>query len=576
MSISLHLQSILATTLTNTDGSHIRPTSHHVRSEGWTEVFGNESLTMNSRPNNKENEKCDFGYNWKLDDDYVSRTKNARIPYFIQNPPAIRMYQYRPAYSIQLYLRLTSTPHIIFNSPHSCNESHGQLPLLLDLNRKASVGVQASYSSLSSSHMQLDGILSYLLSVEKKKENKKNKIGFDDDEGNADESNDTMNDDIIPLSIDQKAERNSIFSQLHELNMILKCLRYGCDQTWNALYKNQCIDAHLYPYGNPDEMDPSSSGDSDNSNNSRKRKWNFISLFQIWAERIVAQKDTQLDSLGKLLYQKDYDGSVISMSDKEVNINKAMQMAGEIYSSLNWKLSQSTEMNLLDTEQLSVIDTLLFGHLAEALCDIHLVTILNEHSSLISFFQTTYETYFGKEYQVDVMKKKGVKNSSWVKWNDRMNSLNQFNRIPINDVRRKIQATLAQGKSDSGYAYQDAIKIMQSVALHCHDLQEVLADAALLRKQENAVYGADTVPKSMVGKWLHMFRMGADLKVLKEDKQTSNDDDNDDEDDMMKKNKQHLRKVMKEAKKNDELWISGVICATVIGLLASTNIGAAN
>ena len=67
MSLSLHLKSILATSLTNADGSHSHPTSHHKREEGWTEVFGNKnSLT-------KRSSDLDYGYDWKLDDLYVLR-----------------------------------------------------------------------------------------------------------------------------------------------------------------------------------------------------------------------------------------------------------------------------------------------------------------------------------------------------------------------------------------------------------------------------------------------------------------------------------------------------------------------
>jgi len=75
MSLSLHLKSTLATTLTNIDGSHTRSVSHHKRVEGWTEVFGNHSFrTLKSSSNNNQEEeekKVDFGYDWRLDDLYV-------------------------------------------------------------------------------------------------------------------------------------------------------------------------------------------------------------------------------------------------------------------------------------------------------------------------------------------------------------------------------------------------------------------------------------------------------------------------------------------------------------------------
>ena len=105
--------------------------------------------------------------------------------------------------------------------------------------------------------------------------------------------------------------------------------------------------------------------------------------------------------------------------------------------------------------------------------------------------------------------------------------------------------------------------------MFCHDLHEVLADVALLRRQEDEIYGADNVPKSIVGKWLHNLRMGADLdtKLVEGGK---DDTDEADKDDATKKNEQHMKKVLRQSKRNDELWISATICATVIGLLASS------
>ncbi len=77
MSLALQLKSTLATTLTNTDGSHHRPASHHERSEGWTEVFGNLNRNLNDNLKNfnsvTQEEKSDFGYDWRQDDYYVFR-----------------------------------------------------------------------------------------------------------------------------------------------------------------------------------------------------------------------------------------------------------------------------------------------------------------------------------------------------------------------------------------------------------------------------------------------------------------------------------------------------------------------
>ena len=88
---------------------------------------------------------------------------------------------------------------------------------------------------------------------------------------------------------------------------------------------------------------------------------------------------------------------------------------------------------------------------------------------------------------------------------------------------------------------------MQEVALHCHDLQEVLVDMAMQKKKEDASVAKYSVGKNRVGSMLHKFLMGADLKMKKGatsaggiDEDSDEDEDEDEQDDVMKKNKQHL------------------------------------
>lgn len=466
--------------------------------------------------------------------------------------PSIRLLQYRPSFSIQLFLRLNSTPHLIFNSSTNSTESNGPLPNLLDLNNKVSVGIQTPTTHLVNS--RLDGIFTYLI---EKRMNEMKQRGRENISVNSSyQEEDDGDDDIIKMSDAQKADRKAIMSQLNELGIVLKSLRYGHDIIWDGIYKGQCIKAHLYPNGDSNEVIAIGA-----QSYYDKRGWSFLTWFQIWAERIVARKEVESDSIGKTLIQEK-DG----LGNKQVNVNKALAMAAEVYSSLDWKIGQSSYGNLLDTEELSLVDILLFGHLADALCDIHLVTTLVEYKYLITFFQNTYETYFGKKYHISYAAE--GRDTTWIKWNDRVNALNQFNRIPMNDVERKIRDTL-----DSG-GYQDAIKIMQSVALHCHDLREVLADVALLREKEEKLYGSDSVPRSLVGQWLHKVRMGGELKVDLEEAEEEKAKQRDEDDDMTKKNEKLMKKVLREAKRNDELWITGTIVATLLGIFASSMSGA--
>ncbi len=523
MSLLLHLKSLVATSFINVDGPCTQNISEHERSEGFTEVFGNTSAQSNSG---------DAKEVWRLEDYYVYRTRNANVHQALKDSPVVRVYQYRPSFSIQLVLRLTGTPHLVFNASNAYSESNGPLPTLVDLEKKAAVGSQDAQNRIS-------GCINYLLQKQ-----------------HMEHEHSDMNDyhkihDLFELTNSQKAERSVLLSQYHELMIIQKCLLYGHNSTWDALYRKQCIKAHVHPHGEPNEM--TSIG---LHSNYRKTGFGVFSWFHIWAERIVAKQQIESDSIGRFLLDVDPTG----VSDRNVNTQKAVALARQAYESLDWKIGQSANGTLLDSEDLSLIDILLFGHLAESLCNIHLVAILADYENLVLFFQNTYEKYFSKKYL-------RAKQSSahWIKWNDNVNALNQFNRIPVNNVDQKIRENLLEGQ-------QDAFKIMQSIALHCRDLKGLLDDAANMKKEEDALYGADSVPMSKKGRWLQTLRMGGDIDL----KKVANEDDSDskkhENDEFTQKKEAALNEALRKARQNDELWISATVCATLLSIALSLSV----
>lgn len=465
----------------------------------------------------------------------ANRTRNANVHPAIKNTPAIRIHQHRPSFSIQLLLRLTGTPHLVFNSPSAFDESNGPLPTVTDLECKATAGSTLCPNRIS-------GCLNYLLCRQRSSS----------EDFKFQSADDII--DLVQLSKQQKVDRTTLISQCHELSLIQKSLKYGHKSTWEGLYKKQSMTARLYPNGNPNEMETIG------------LKYPHIKLglgiftwFHIWAESIIARKEIASDSLGRLLLDTD-SGSI---GDEEVDITKAVALSRQAYNTLNWKLGQSATGNLLETEKLSLVDILLFDHLAEALCNVHLVTVIADYDRLVEFFQTTYEKYFGKQY----LQTKSQSQSQWIKWNDNVNALNQFNRIPFNDVEKKIRDNL------QNEGYQDAFKIMQSMALHCRDLKGLLADAAQLRKQEEKIYGEDSVPKSIKGRWLQILRLGGEMNVnqLKTGERSSTEKNKDDG--IANKNNELLKEALRKAKQNDELWISATLCAAILSLVMSLSAG---
>mmetsp|Transcript_24465 Transcript_24465/g.36249 ORF Transcript_24465/g.36249 Transcript_24465/m.36249 type:complete len:536 (+) Transcript_24465:205-1812(+) len=526
--LSTHVQSILAESLTNISSSNPNTPSHHVRKEGWTEVYGNVALQAN--------------LNSKKD----SSTQSAK-----PKSSDIQLLQYRTEWSTQLLLRIYSIPHRIRNSPYISNQATGALPQYQNLQKQILIGNRDILPYLANDlHLQKG------------------------------------------LSKEQTSEHTCLDTLIDGQNLILQSLRYADYEAWEQIYRPQCIRASTLhsSFSKQNAASYAQEDDGDGTALSRLGHWNGFAWFQAWAERAVYMKQVKLGHFGILLNSANTNATATNNSNgqsKEVlHVEKLIQMAKEGYQALDTKVALG-EGTLLGTNALTFADIKLFGHLAEALCDVHLVTLLAEYKNLIAFFQNVYQKYFGKEYLRECILEDATSDEDlkgdvakeiegkfqWIKDNDLVNALNQFNRLPMN--AKRAHGSLFKGKGVNG-GYQDAIKIMQEVALHCHDLQEVLVDMAMQKKKEDASVAKDSVGKNGVGSMLHKFLMGAELKMKKGATSVGgvdedSDEEDDEQDDVMKKNKQHMKNMIKKAKKSDEIWISGVVAITVIGLLASSS-----
>lgn len=449
--------STIATSLNNWDSKRCQTPSQHIRKEGWTETFGNkdEESERNSHWQHEESEK----------DSDIS----------------LRLYQFRPSFQEQLVLRITKTPHLVFNSSYACTETTGALPYLLDLNSKAMIGKRNPGDINGAS-----SIVSYLM---------KSKVWHE--------------------KLDREQENNShLFTCMIEskLNVYVRLLRYGDSVLWNDVYREQSISANLQP--NAEAKGP-------------LRFFNPISSFQAWSERVVC--------LQKLCFSNDH-----LFTETEVNVDAVLKEAKKCYQTLDNAI-ESGRGYLLGTGHLTLVDTALFQHLTESMGDIHLVRILAEYKHLISFFQTTYETYFGKSF---------LANKAWVSNNNNVNNANQFNRIPMD---HKIGKT-----SKFSDEYKAAIQIMQSIAIHCFDLKEVLTNTSIEREREDKEMRSE----SKAGEVLKRVRMGGELHEMKDDSENGEN-----------KMKEEMKNRLMKLKRQDELWISSVVGVTVLGFLfAASNV----
>jgi hypothetical protein len=530
--VSALIQSILADNLTNMSSKNPNTPSRHVRKEGWTEVFGN--LSANKGKGSSTSTPASTSTS-------TSTNTNTNTNH---DPSNIQIIQYRMSWTTQLLLRIYSIPHQVINTPYLSNQSTGAHPQYRNLSSRLLIG----------NH----DILPYL--------NQDLKVNRG-----------------LLVSDTQRSEAHCLSSLLDQLDFILKGLRYGDTDAWDNIYKHQCIRGSTLHTSNSTSFSKNA-----HDHGEKVSKWNGFAWFQAWAERAVCLKEVKF-SLGSGASSRfsnvdinanvnasnanANDATTHKRTANEIDSNHLVQLAQKGYAALDSKLKLG-DGTLLGTESLTLEDIRLFGHLAEALCDVNLVTVLAgaEMKNVIVFFQSVYQKYFGKDYLIESIAENENENASsndekfaWIRANDRVNALNQFNRVPMNGSFK------VHSSSNGDSRYKDAIEIMQTVALHCHDLQEVLKDMAMKRKEEDASLAKDS-SGSKSGSLLHKWRMGGDLN-MKSNKDDSDDDDDDadDADDIMKKNRNHMKKMMRQAKKNDEMWISGVVCATVVGLLAITN-----
>ena len=396
-----------------------------------------------------------------------------------------------------------------------------------------------------------------------------------------------------------------------KLNYILLALRYGNDPAWECVYKEQCIRASLDP------------NDSSSLTNPRERKGRrFFSVFawyQTYSERALALYNLIPSSYATvssgglaldLFRNNDYrygDGKGSSEEDTgaeaavhqhhpfsamvpsyggvgggnsgSVNVYRAMEYADMYYTSLEQKMVGENPTYFLGTSIPSHIDALLFSHLAEALCDVYLVLVLAKHSRLMKYFQWMYDQYFGETYV-------GGADVEWVKWNNVSNSLNAFNQIPEVAALKQKGLTGEEGVNSGGMTH--AISLMQQLAIHCHELDEAMRDAAALRLKggrEKIVLEKQHRP---IGSTLYKWLMGVELKLWgskhssqksqissdagksKTNESGGEDDEQGDSEDAKKAMwEKHMEQVKRDRRYSDEVWMSGVVVTFVGALLLS-------
>jgi len=413
-----------------------------------------------------------------------------------------------------------------------------------------------------------------------------------------------------------------------KLNYILLALRYGNDPAWEGVYRPQCIRATMDPHGT--------------AGSKRKSFFPLWAWYQTYSERSLAlhnllpsthamSPSTHGGLAFELFRYNDYrcsgdsENSPSDQADDEestkekvhqhhpfssffpsyggvgggdtgkVNVYRAMESADMYYASLEEKLSSSKHATyFLGTEKPTYIDALLFVHLAEALCDVHLILVLAKHSRLMKYFQWIYDQYFGEGYarawKSHSAGQEAGESSDWIQKNNAVNALNAFNQIP-SAASSKPASKGAAPIDDEGHDMIHAIQLMQQMAVHCNNLDEALRDAAVLRTAEGEKALLESYHRP-VGSRLYRWIMGSEVNFWgsahtnkkseaddeDEDANSQSDDGEDykeptskEEETKKRMFQEQMKQMKRDRRAQDELWLSGIVVAVVATLVISAS-----
>jgi hypothetical protein len=472
----MYLSSSMASGIYNLESSRFNAAPRDTRKEGWTEAWGADEKDLPD----------DAITRYQLDNESIASsllaTPHPQLP--------LLLTQFRPAWMEQMALRMAKVPHIVVNSNHVTNEATGPLPYLRDRKDDISsssqnqppilVGRNHPSNIATPNPVARNHILQYL--------QEERKIDLDE-----------------PLVTPQQKAMSKCFLSLvqSELEPIVLYLRYEDHDAWEQVYRQQYLQA---------------STRSPQSQNS----WvaHLHGRFQACLERATSRR------------------RLVEFT-RTVTIPRALERAREAYAALELQLqrhagdsSDGGSLFLMGVggNQPTLVDAVLWAHLAEALCDVHLVVVLADFPNLVKYFQNIHKQYF-----------ESSSGETWDEWNQLQNKSNAFQQLPLQNDKKKLSAS----------TFKDAIDLMQSLSLRDHDLQDVLETTKAKRSTEP--WPTPTPPTETI---LYRWRMGEDLN-----QKTPDDSQQEQQDNPMRK------KLMRDQMRNDQMWISGVVGVSAIAII---------
>lgn len=489
MATSTLFMSWIASGIYNLDSQRFQKASLDTRTEGWTETWGEKQ----DGSGDDETRNLKSARKLHIDDESVSQLLSTPYP-----KVEIVLTQHRPAWFEQLLMRVAGIPHIVLNSNHISNEATGQLPYLRDCRpSKPPILVGRNHPSNLKKNDDIIGnsIFSYLQN--------ERKLDLDEKAG---------------VTTDEQRGLSKCFQYMInlELSKILLHLRFEDPDAWEQVYRKQYVGATNGKLQQNIER-----------NLERNGSWfsEIRGRFQAAMERNVEKKrllgyspNGEKNGTTRLLERaKD---AYFAIDRQLLSVNKAQDE------------TNSRKYYLLGTERPALVDVLLWAHLAEALCDVHLVVVLASYPRILKYFQDMYDSYFpsGKESP-------GA-GCTWMNWNDQQNLSNAFQKIP----------TLSKHDQSRFVTIKDAVDLMQKTSLQKEDFLEVMKTVKSIRAEER--HPKQREPQSYL---LYRWSMGESP-----DKQPETAD---------KTQENPIRqKLLRDQARNDQMWISQILGISAVAV----------
>ncbi len=411
----------IASGIFNLNSQRFQKASLDTRSEGWTESWGNKTDESSSQESasSKEEMKSEGERRKQVDDESISQILSTPYPNV-----EIVLTQHRPAWFEQLLMRVAGIPHVVLNSNHISNEATGKLPYLRDCRPSKPpilVGRNHPTNLKESDNIIGNSILSYLQTDRN--------VDLDEQAG---------------ICTDQQRGMSRCFQyMIHlELAKILMHLRFEDSDAWEQVYRKQYVGA--------------------THNERRKGKGNDSEVKEGWFSEIRGRFQAVLE---RNIEKKRLLGC--SLDGEKNTISQLLQRANDAYFAIDRQLlfviqakeeTTSQKVYLLGTDKPALVDALLWAHLAEAFCDVHLVVLLASYPRIVNYFQDMYQTYFPSS------KETSETGCTWMKWNDHQNLSNAFQKVP----------TLSESDAIQRSTFKDAVDLMKKTSLQRQNLQEFL------------------------------------------------------------------------------------------------------